>query len=50
MKYLGPHACEEALARGELHSLWIAPAAFGRVAKLVAEARAAAGSIRGAEP
>ena len=41
MKYLGPHACEEALSRGELHSLWIAPAAFGRVAKLVSEARAA---------
>jgi 23S rRNA (guanosine2251-2'-O)-methyltransferase len=41
MKFLGPHACEEALARGELHSLWVAPAAFGRVAKLIAEARAA---------
>jgi 23S rRNA (guanosine2251-2'-O)-methyltransferase len=41
MKILGPHACEEALSRGELHSLWVAPAAFGRVAKLVSEARAA---------
>jgi len=41
MRYLGPHACEEALARGELHSIWIAPAAFGRVARLVSEARAA---------
>jgi len=41
MRYLGPHACEEALARGELHSVWIAPAAFGRVARLVSEARAA---------
>jgi 23S rRNA (guanosine2251-2'-O)-methyltransferase len=40
MKFLGPHACEEALARGELHSLWVAPAAFGRVAKLISEARA----------
>lgn len=41
MKFLGPHACEEALARGELHSVWIAPAAFGRVAKFVGEARGA---------
>jgi 23S rRNA (guanosine2251-2'-O)-methyltransferase len=41
MRFLGPHACEEALVRGELHSLWVAPAAFGRVAKLVSEARAA---------
>lgn len=41
MRFLGPHACEEALARGELHSLWIAPAAFGRVASLISEARAA---------
>ena len=41
MRYLGPHACEEALSRGELHSLWVAPAAFGRVAKLISEARAA---------
>ncbi len=41
MKFLGPHACEEALSRGELHSLWVAPAAFGRVARLVSDARAA---------
>ena len=41
MKFLGPHACQEALTRGELHAIWIAPAAFGRVAKLVSEARAA---------
>jgi len=41
MKYLGPHACEEALARGELHGLWVAPAAMGRVSSLVREARAA---------
>jgi 23S rRNA (guanosine2251-2'-O)-methyltransferase len=41
MKFLGPHACEEALFRGELHTLWIAPAAFARVAKLVSAARAA---------
>jgi 23S rRNA (guanosine2251-2'-O)-methyltransferase len=41
MLYLGPHACEEALARGELHALWVAPAAFGRVAKLLAGAHAA---------
>ena len=41
MLYPGPHACEEALARGELHALWVAPAAFGRVAKLLAGAHAA---------
>ncbi|HJV49476.1 MAG TPA: 23S rRNA (guanosine(2251)-2'-O)-methyltransferase RlmB [Geothrix sp.] len=41
MRFLGPHACEEALSRGELHSLWVAPAAFNRVAKLISEARAA---------
>jgi 23S rRNA (guanosine2251-2'-O)-methyltransferase len=41
MRYLGPHACEEALVRGELHTVWIAPAAFGRLAKFVGEARAA---------
>lgn len=41
MKYPGPHACEEALARGELHTLWVAPAAWGRLAKLVAAAREA---------
>ena len=41
MKYLGPHACEEALLRGELQTLWIAPAAFGRVAKLISASREA---------
>ena len=41
MRFPGPHACEEALARGELHTLWIAPAAWGRLAKLVAAAREA---------
>jgi 23S rRNA (guanosine2251-2'-O)-methyltransferase len=41
MRYLGPHACEEALLRGELHSLWVAPAAFGRVSRLLSEAKAA---------
>jgi 23S rRNA (guanosine2251-2'-O)-methyltransferase len=41
VRYLGPHACEEALARGELHSVWIAPAAFGRLARFIAEARGA---------
>lgn len=41
MRFLGPHACEEALARGELHSLWVAPAAFGRISKLISSARQA---------
>ncbi|NTW85670.1 MAG: 23S rRNA (guanosine(2251)-2'-O)-methyltransferase RlmB [Holophagaceae bacterium] len=41
MRFPGPHACEEALARGELHTLWIAPAAWGRLSKLVAAARQA---------
>jgi len=41
VRYPGPHACEEALERGELHTLWIAPAAWGRVAKLVSAAREA---------
>jgi 23S rRNA (guanosine2251-2'-O)-methyltransferase len=34
VRYLGPHACEEALERGELHVLRIAPAAWERCAKL----------------
>ena len=46
MLYLGPHACEEALVRGELHTLWIAPAAWGRVARLVSDARASGVVIR----
>lgn len=41
MNFLGPHACEEALARGELQVLRVAPPAWGRVAKLRAAARAA---------
>jgi len=39
MRYLGPHACEEALERGELQTLRIAPAAWERAAKLRAAAR-----------
>lgn len=39
MRYLGPHACEEALERGELHALRIAPAAWERCAKLRLSAR-----------
>ena len=46
MLYLGPHACEEAQARGELHTLWIAPAAWGRLARLISEARAGGVVIR----
>lgn len=41
MRFLGPHACEEALAQGELQVLRIAPPAWERCAKLRAEARAA---------
>lgn len=41
MRFLGPHACEEALVQGELQVLRIAPAAWDRSAKLRAEARAA---------
>jgi len=41
MRFLGPHACEEALAQGELQVLRIAPAAWDRSAKLRTEARAA---------
>lgn len=39
MRYLGPHACEEALERGELHTLRIAPSAWERCAKLRVLAR-----------
>jgi len=39
MRFLGPHACEEALERGELHTLRIAPAAWERCAKLRLQAR-----------
>jgi 23S rRNA (guanosine2251-2'-O)-methyltransferase len=41
MRFLGPHACEEALQRGELHTLWVAPPAWSRTEKLRAEARSA---------
>lgn len=41
MRFLGPHACEEALAQGELQILRIAPTAWDRTAKLRTEARAA---------
>ena len=46
MRFLGPHACEEALARGELHQLWIAPPAWGRSAALRAAAKAAGATVR----
>jgi 23S rRNA (guanosine2251-2'-O)-methyltransferase len=39
MRYLGPHACEEALARGELQVLRIAPGAWERCAGLRLAAR-----------
>ena len=39
MRFLGPHACEEALARGELQTLRIAPGAWERSAKLRQAAR-----------
>jgi 23S rRNA (guanosine2251-2'-O)-methyltransferase len=41
MRFLGPHACEEALALGELQVLRIAPTAWDRSAKLRTEARTA---------
>jgi 23S rRNA (guanosine2251-2'-O)-methyltransferase len=46
MLFLGPHACEEALERGSLHQLWIAPAAWGRCAPLREAARAAGATVR----
>ncbi|MBK8724630.1 MAG: 23S rRNA (guanosine(2251)-2'-O)-methyltransferase RlmB [Holophagaceae bacterium] len=39
MKFLGPHACEEALARGELQVLRVAPTAWERQSKLREAAR-----------
>ena len=39
MRFLGPHACEEALDRGELHVLRVAPPAWRRSAKLREAAR-----------
>ncbi|MFN8011798.1 MAG: 23S rRNA (guanosine(2251)-2'-O)-methyltransferase RlmB [Holophagaceae bacterium] len=41
MRLLGPHACEEALARGELQVLRIAESAWARHARLREAARAA---------
>lgn len=38
MRFLGPHACEEALARGDLQILRIAPQAWPRTATLRREA------------
>ena len=39
MRFLGPHACEEALERGELQTLRMAPATWERCAKLRLAAR-----------
>jgi 23S rRNA (guanosine2251-2'-O)-methyltransferase len=39
MRFLGPHACEEALERGEIQTLRIAPTAWDRSAKLRLAAR-----------
>ncbi len=50
MRFLGPHACEEALARGELHTLWVAPAAAPRLARLLEAARAAGVPVRREPP
>lgn len=41
MRFLGPHACEEALLRGELQVLRVAPQAWDRTSRLRQEARAA---------
>ncbi len=41
MRFLGPHACEEALGRGELHVLRMAPTVWGRFANLREAARSA---------
>lgn len=49
MRFLGPHACEEALVRGELRALWVAEAAWARVGKL-REAARAAGAVIHREP
>lgn len=39
MRFLGPHACEEALGRGELHVLRVAAPVWGRFSKLREAAR-----------
>ena len=49
MRYCGPHACEEAVERGELRTLWVAEAAWGRLARL-REAARAAGAVVHREP
>lgn len=49
MRLLGPHACEEALARGGLQVLRIAPSAWDRHARL-REAARAAGAVIHREP
>lgn len=49
MRYCGPHACEEAVQRGELNALWVAEAAWGRLSKL-REAARAAGAVVHREP
>lgn len=41
MRYLGPHACEEALLQGELQVLRVTPQAWDRTAKLRQDARSA---------
>lgn len=41
MKFLGPHACEEALKRGELQTLWIATGLWERMGPFRKLARAA---------
>ncbi|HJV90670.1 MAG TPA: 23S rRNA (guanosine(2251)-2'-O)-methyltransferase RlmB [Holophagaceae bacterium] len=46
MLFLGPHACEEAIERGSLHQLWVAPAAWARCAGLREAARAAGATVR----
>ncbi len=49
MRFLGPHACEEALTRGELHVLRVAAPVWGRYAKL-REAARDAGAVIHQEP
>ena len=49
MRFLGPHACEEAVERGDLRTLWIAESVWGRLAKL-REAARAAGAVVHREP
>ena len=41
MRFLGPHACEEAVERGELRTLWVAETVWGRLSKLREAARSA---------